>query len=111
MKLSIQQQLIAAFATLSLFQAPCASASISPMVLSRNALSMSVRGVSFGKSNSIDNGPFDYSSPSCFEGDDIYEDGSDDNVFETSNRDKNGGLNNDVLLCSVSAIQSPKYYK
>ena len=78
-------------------------------VPSRDALTL--RGVSFGKSNSIDNGPFDYSSPSCFEGDDIHEDGSDDNVFETSNRDKNGGLNNDVLLCSVSAIQSPKYYK
>ena len=100
MKLTIQT-LIVACSTLFILEG--ADASMNPMMVSRNALTKSVRNVSFGNhriSSSINDGSNNLFSPSF---DNEYDDGCDDefDVIEASSTSY-GSSEKEVQMCSVS---------
>lgn len=100
MKITMHQFIVVACTILLVVEMSSAAPGINPMMLSRNALSQSVRSVTFGsKSNS-------FIAPTYFESDDIYEDGSyddDDDILESSYHPTSS--DKDVQLCSVSQFR------
>lgn len=85
--------------TLVIFEVASASQGVSPMMLSRNALSQSVRKMSLGNRRSTSS-----SSPFSSENG-LYDYGYDDMVETSSLSDNIMNCNeNEVQLCSVSSI-------
>jgi hypothetical protein len=96
MKLTIQGLLIA-LTNLLILNESNASPGINPMTLSRNAISQSVRKVSFGDATSSSS----YTT-TAFPGDELYDNGYDDAIEASTVGDND----RDVQLCSATAMSS-----